>query len=44
MKLMLAHIVLTYDVRLEGKRPKNFDFKGASVPSPRAKLQVRLRQ
>ncbi|KJX96275.1 cytochrome p450 like protein [Zymoseptoria brevis] len=43
MKLVLAHIVMFYDVRLPGGRPKNFDFKGASVPSRRAVLEVKIR-
>jgi hypothetical protein len=44
MKLMLAHVVMNYDVRIDGKRPKNFDLKSHSVPHPRTKLQVRLRE
>ncbi|KAF2769280.1 putative P450 monooxygenase [Teratosphaeria nubilosa] len=44
MKLMLAHIVLNYDAKIEGSRQSNFDFRGACVPSPKARLWVRRRQ
>lgn len=45
MKLMLAYIVLTYDVRIEGTgRPKNIEIKGAAFPDPGARLLVRLRR
>lgn len=44
MKLMLAHIIQTYDVKIDGPRPQNVELKGASVPSPDAMLQVRWRQ
>ncbi|KXT00227.1 hypothetical protein AC579_8540 [Pseudocercospora musae] len=43
MKLMLAHIVMNYDVKLPGPRPKNYDFKHASVPDPRSQLMIRRR-
>ncbi|KAH9845361.1 P450 monooxygenase [Teratosphaeria destructans] len=44
MKLMLAHIVLNYDLQIKGARPSNFDLKGACVPSPKARLWVRRRE
>jgi cytochrome P450 len=44
MKLMLAHVVLTYDVKLEGPRPANIEIKAAAFPDSKVKLLVRLRQ
>ncbi|EME80604.1 uncharacterized protein MYCFIDRAFT_141937 [Pseudocercospora fijiensis CIRAD86] len=44
MKLMLAHIVMNYDVKLPGPRPKTYDFKHASVPDPRSQLMIRRRE
>ena len=44
MKLMLAHIVMNYDVKIDGPRPKNIEIKGAAFPDAKAKLLVRLRQ
>ncbi|KAF7192205.1 Cytochrome P450 monooxygenase [Pseudocercospora fuligena] len=44
MKLMLAYIVMNYDVKLPGPRPQNFDFKHASVPDPRSQLMIRRRE
>lgn len=44
MKLMLAHIVMTYDVRVDGERFPIIDFKATTIPDSKAQLQVRLRQ
>lgn len=45
MKLMLAHIVMNYDVRVVGgSRPANKNFGGSSVPSEEAQLQIKLRE
>lgn len=44
MKLMLAHIVMTYDVRVKGERLPNVDFKTTTVPDSKMELQVKLRQ
>ncbi|KAK4497822.1 hypothetical protein PRZ48_010476 [Zasmidium cellare] len=44
MKLMLAYIVMNYDVKLPGPRPRNMDIKINSVPPPKAQLMVRRRQ
>lgn len=44
MKLMLAHIVMNYDVKIDGPRPKNVEIKGAAFPSGKAKLLVRKRK
>lgn len=42
---MLAHIVMSYDVRVVGgKRPANKNIGGASMPSDDAELQIKLRQ
>lgn len=44
MKLMLAHIVMNYDVRVKGGvRPENVANSGSSVPSGEAEIMVRLR-
>jgi len=42
MKLMLAHIVMTYDLRV-AERPKNRDFGAMSIPVGAATLEVKLR-
>lgn len=44
MKLMLAHIVMNYDVKLPGPRPPNMDIKASSTPPPKAKLLIRRRE
>ena len=45
MKLMLAHIVMNYDVELNGPgRPPNMLINGASVPNQQAELKIRFRQ
>jgi cytochrome P450 len=44
MKLMLAHIVMEYDVRVVGgKRPATVNIAGTYLPSENAKLEIRLR-
>lgn len=43
MKLMLAHIVMNYDIKIDGGRPKNMEINGASVPTNEAEMQIRLR-
>ncbi|EGN93634.1 hypothetical protein SERLA73DRAFT_189361 [Serpula lacrymans var. lacrymans S7.3] len=45
LKAMLAHVVMTYDVKLEdeGVRPVNFIFNTASSPNPTAKVLFRKR-
>ncbi|KXS99916.1 hypothetical protein AC578_898 [Pseudocercospora eumusae] len=43
MKLMLAYIVMNYDVKLPGPRPQIYDFKHASVPDPKSQLMIRRR-
>lgn len=44
MKLMLAHVVTHYDVRIEGGRPKNFNIVLASTPTDKAEILVRRRK
>ncbi|KAF2173523.1 hypothetical protein M409DRAFT_61895 [Zasmidium cellare ATCC 36951] len=44
MKLMLAYIVMNYDVKLPGPRPQSIDIKISSVPPPTAQFLVRRRQ
>ena len=45
LKLMFAHIVMTYDVKLEneGVRPKDMWFLTSCVPNPNAKVLFRRR-
>nr|POE56583.1 ent-kaurene oxidase [Quercus suber] len=43
MKLMMAHIVMTYDVRIDGGRPPNRAINGASIPTDDAEIMIRLR-
>ncbi|KAI5118158.1 hypothetical protein M0805_005780 [Coniferiporia weirii] len=46
LKSMMAHLVVTYDVRLEDAeagRPKDFEFGSAVVPNPKAKVLFRRR-
>jgi len=42
MKLMIAHIVSNYDIKIEGGRPKNPGMNGAYFPDPEAAMQIRL--
>jgi len=44
MKLMIAYVVMNYDIKIDGGRPKPFQFNGASVPTDEAEMQIRLRQ
>ncbi|EGO30935.1 hypothetical protein SERLADRAFT_444508 [Serpula lacrymans var. lacrymans S7.9] len=43
LKTMLAHIVVTYDVKLEkeGVRPANSTFFGTNMPNPKAQVMFR---
>ena len=45
LKLMLAHVVMTYDVKLEneGARPKDLWFVTSCVPNPNARVLFRKR-
>ncbi|KAF2216781.1 hypothetical protein CERZMDRAFT_32202, partial [Cercospora zeae-maydis SCOH1-5] len=43
MKLMIAHVVMTYDMKCEGGRPANMLINGSSIPSAKAELQIKLR-
>ncbi|CAK1357849.1 unnamed protein product [Cercospora beticola] len=43
MKLMVAHVVMNYDIKCEGGRPANVLINGSCVPSPTAELQIKLR-
>lgn len=45
MKLMLAHIVMNFDVRVVGgKRPANDYIAEHSMPSEKAQIEIRLRE
>jgi hypothetical protein len=46
LKAMLAHLVLTYDVKLEdeGVRPTDMWFGGACMPNQTAEVLFRKRQ
>ena len=44
MKLMLAYIVLNYDIQHMAQRPANFVFGDTLVPSPSATMKVRRRK
>lgn len=44
MKLMLAHIVMSYDIEVVGgERPPNMLMNGACIPSQTAELRVKVR-
>lgn len=43
MKLMIAHIVMTYDIEMDGPRPANMEINGASVPKDAVEMKIRLR-
>ncbi|KAG6844149.1 hypothetical protein H0H87_009392 [Tephrocybe sp. NHM501043] len=45
LKLMLAHVVLTYDVKMagDGERPKNMWYFTTCVPNPKAEVMFRKR-
>jgi cytochrome P450 len=43
LKLMLVHIVVNYDVKLEGEHPKNMWFLRSCIPSTTAKVMFRKR-
>lgn len=44
MKLMIAHIVMNYDIEMDGPRPANFLINGSSVPKDDVQMRIRLRQ
>lgn len=46
LKLMLAHIIMTYDVKLdpEGERPKNVSFITSCIPNPKGEVMFRKRR
>jgi len=43
IKLMMAYIVMNFDFKVDGGRPANFSFNGASVPTDDMKIDIRLR-
>jgi len=43
LKLMLALMVMNYDVKLEGPRPENFWLVTTCIPNPRAEVLFRKR-
>jgi cytochrome P450 len=45
LKLMLAHIVMNYDVKLEkeGERPEDMWFMSSCIPNPKAEVMFRKR-
>lgn len=44
LKLMLAYLVMNYDVEPLGERPQNSVMNGMSLPSPTAVLGIKKRQ
>ncbi|KEQ78830.1 putative P450 monooxygenase [Aureobasidium pullulans EXF-150] len=44
MKLMLAHVVLNYEVEIKGPRPENRDIGTASLPDNTVQIAVRPRR
>jgi hypothetical protein len=40
---MMAYIVMNFDLKVDGGRPANFSFNGASVPTDDMKIDIRLR-
>ncbi|KAF7187091.1 Cytochrome P450 monooxygenase [Pseudocercospora fuligena] len=44
MKLMLAYIVMNYDVKIVGSGPRKRDLKALAIPDAEAKILVRRRQ
>lgn len=43
IKLMIAHLVMTYDIDISGGRPENVRIGSSSAPSNDAEMKVRLR-
>jgi len=43
LKLMLAHIVMNYDVEIEGGHPKNMWIMASCIPSTTAEVMLRKR-
>jgi cytochrome P450 len=44
MKLMIAYIVMNFDIKIDGGRPPSFSFNGACVPLDSSTMDIRLRQ
>ncbi|CZT24228.1 uncharacterized protein RCC_09946 [Ramularia collo-cygni] len=44
MKLALAHMLLSYDIKIEGGRPESNAINGFAVPSEEAEILIRLRE
>lgn len=44
LKLMLAHVVMNYDIKIEGPRPANLSMNASRVPKDDVTMQVRLRR
>ncbi|KXS95203.1 hypothetical protein AC578_6928 [Pseudocercospora eumusae] len=43
MKLMLAYIVMNYDVKIVGSGPRKLDIKAMAIPDAEAKIMIRRR-
>jgi hypothetical protein len=43
MKIMLAHVLVTYDVKADGPKPQGFSRNEFPVPSVTAKFEVKRR-
>lgn len=43
MKIMLAHVLVKYDVKAEGPKPKGLDRNEFPIPSVGATFEVKLR-
>lgn len=44
LKLMLAYVVLNYDIQYMAQRPENFVFGDSLIPSQTASMKVRRRK
>ena len=44
LKLMLAHIIVTYDVKLEGGRPEDVWYVASCMPNPKGEVTFRKRR
>ena len=44
LKLTLAHIIMNYDVKLEGDHPKNIWIVATCIPSPTGEVMFRRRK
>ena len=43
IKVALAHLLLKYDWRYDGKEPENMEFEGSTMTPPNVKVQLRRR-